>query len=240
MFGEHLGKLFWEARSSRRLSPACIYGEHRTSAADRPPEICRSARTCAGRFRITFWKGIFVPKSAAKNARRARPERALILSSPRGKVQFIDRNARKWLKQLFGSRAATGRLPRELREWLSKSGHKPFALSLSGKMQHARLCFRRKALTNETLIVALELVTQKTVKEMSRREHGLTAREREVLFWLARGKTNADIAAILGVAPATIGKHLERIYPKLGVENRTAASMISQSFEVDDQTSEER
>lgn len=53
----------------------------------------------------------------------------------------------------------------------------------------------------------------------------LTAREREVLEWVAAGKTNRDIGAILGARPRTIEKHLERIYEKLGVENRTAAVM---------------
>jgi len=52
----------------------------------------------------------------------------------------------------------------------------------------------------------------------------LTLREREVLGWLARGKTNAEIGMILGISSATVGKHLEHIYPKLGVENRTAAA----------------
>jgi DNA-binding CsgD family transcriptional regulator len=52
---------------------------------------------------------------------------------------------------------------------------------------------------------------------------GLTAREREVLQWVAAGKTNAQIAAILSASPRTIGKHLENIYEKLGVETRTAA-----------------
>jgi DNA-binding CsgD family transcriptional regulator len=51
----------------------------------------------------------------------------------------------------------------------------------------------------------------------------LTAREREVLEWVAAGKTNRDIASILGARPRTIEKHLERIYEKLGVETRTAA-----------------
>jgi DNA-binding CsgD family transcriptional regulator len=51
----------------------------------------------------------------------------------------------------------------------------------------------------------------------------LTARERAVLEWVAAGKTNRDIAAILGARPRTIEKHLERIYEKLGVETRTAA-----------------
>lgn len=60
-----------------------------------------------------------------------------------------------------------------------------------------------------------------------RRERRLTAREAEVLFWLSRGKTNRDIAEILEIKPATVGKHLEHIYPKLGVENRTAAASFA-------------
>ena len=51
----------------------------------------------------------------------------------------------------------------------------------------------------------------------------LTEREREVLRWLAGGKTDRDIGAILGISPRTVHKHLQRVYEKLGVETRTAA-----------------
>lgn len=54
---------------------------------------------------------------------------------------------------------------------------------------------------------------------------GLTQRERDVLQWLACGKTDADIAALLSISPRTVHKHLEHIYVKLGVETRTAAVM---------------
>ena len=53
---------------------------------------------------------------------------------------------------------------------------------------------------------------------------GLTQRETEVLIWVARGKTNKDIADILGLSPRTVNKHLEHVYVKLGVETRTAAA----------------
>ena len=43
------------------------------------------------------------------------------------------------------------------------------------------------------------------------------------------GKSNSEIAAILGLKTATVGKHLERIYPKLGVENRTAEAGFDSS-----------
>jgi len=51
----------------------------------------------------------------------------------------------------------------------------------------------------------------------------VTVREREVLSWLAAGKTDKDIGQILGMSPRTVQKHLQHIYEKLGVETRTAA-----------------
>lgn len=53
----------------------------------------------------------------------------------------------------------------------------------------------------------------------------LTPREREVVIWLAHGKTDAEIAALLGLSTRTVHKHLEHVYVKLGVETRTAAVM---------------
>lgn len=52
---------------------------------------------------------------------------------------------------------------------------------------------------------------------------GLTKREIAVTRWLTQGKSNADIAAILGISPRTVQKHLEHVFSKLGVESRTAA-----------------
>jgi DNA-binding CsgD family transcriptional regulator len=53
----------------------------------------------------------------------------------------------------------------------------------------------------------------------------LTAREQEGLHWVAEGKANGDIGRILGCAERTIKKHLQHIFPKLGVETRTAAAI---------------
>jgi DNA-binding NarL/FixJ family response regulator len=54
---------------------------------------------------------------------------------------------------------------------------------------------------------------------------GLTPREAEVLLWVAQGKSNADIATILGCAENTVKVHLARIFEKQGFENRNAASV---------------
>lgn len=55
----------------------------------------------------------------------------------------------------------------------------------------------------------------------------VTERESEVLHWIANGKTNREIAEILEMSPRTVNKHLEQIFPKLGVENRTAAAGVA-------------
>jgi len=56
---------------------------------------------------------------------------------------------------------------------------------------------------------------------------GLSPKEAETLLWVAQGKSNAEVAAILQVAEATVKKHLEHIFAKLGVEKRGAASLIA-------------
>src|SRR6266480_7802372 len=66
---------------------------------------------------------------------------------------------------------------------------------------------------------------QRTVKAFASLK--LTPREGEVLFWISQGKSNHDIGVILGAKTGTICKHVEHIFGKLNVENRTAAAVIA-------------
>ncbi len=54
---------------------------------------------------------------------------------------------------------------------------------------------------------------------------GLTPRAADALLWLAQGKTNSDIATILGITESTVKKHVQEIFEKLGVETRGAATV---------------
>jgi DNA-binding NarL/FixJ family response regulator len=54
---------------------------------------------------------------------------------------------------------------------------------------------------------------------------GLTPRAAETLLWLAQGKTNPDIATILGITESTVKKYVQEIFDKLGVETRGAATV---------------
>ena len=62
----------------------------------------------------------------------------------------------------------------------------------------------------------------------------LTPREREILLWVARGKSNREIAAVLYLAPGTIRKHLDNVYDKLGVSNRAGA--VGRAFSIETET----
>jgi DNA-binding CsgD family transcriptional regulator len=72
-------------------------------------------------------------------------------------------------------------------------------------------------------LLAVDRYDDPAALQPTRDEFGLTRREREILAWVARGKTNAQIGEALWIAPSTVRKHLENIYPKLGVRTRTAA-----------------
>ncbi len=149
-----------------------------------------------------------------------------MLTTREGKIQFADHPARRWLKQFFGRPATSGKLPRKISRWIS-THQQAGAASLLGKKGTAQLYVRREhSYTEDSIVLLLELIRNKTADRL-RRHRQLTPREREVLFWVGKGKSNAEIGMILGIAAATVGKHLERIYPKINVENRTAACSVS-------------
>ncbi|MEO0923178.1 MAG: DNA-binding response regulator [Pseudomonadota bacterium] len=64
-------------------------------------------------------------------------------------------------------------------------------------------------------------------EDVLQRAFGLTVREAEVLFWLTLGKTNRDISAILSLSARTVNKHLEQVFQKMGVDNRTSAAVLA-------------
>lgn len=130
--------------------------------------------------------------------------RGFVLLSPSGTVEFASRPAQRLLREFF-PRTAPGRLPNELAEWLQTGVDAAFIRPNDDR----RLVVRR---TDDSLLL------EERVDEVA-----LTAREREVLSWVARGKTNSEIAQMLWLAPSTVRKHLENVYAKLGVSTRTAA-----------------
>ena len=148
----------------------------------------------------------------------------MLIARGGGRIVFADQAARRWLKQFFGRATRAGMLPRKLCRWISAPNHPKTSRSLLAETKSAKLYLKTQpAYTDNNFVLLLELIKGKA-EERRRRHRQLTPREREVLFWVARGKTNSETGSILVISQSTVGKHLERIYAKLGVENRTAAS----------------
>ena len=64
---------------------------------------------------------------------------------------------------------------------------------------------------------------QQAIEILGTQRH-LTPRQAEVVHWIAEGKTNNEIATIIGCSVNTVKMHLKEIFQRLGVHTRTAAA----------------
>ena len=82
---------------------------------------------------------------------------------------------------------------------------------------------------SDSVEILLQLVDGErgTYEQQLSKAFSLTQRESEVLLWITYGKSNKEIAQILDMSPRTVNKHLEQIFIKLAVENRTSAATLS-------------
>ncbi|WP_315780648.1 MULTISPECIES: response regulator transcription factor [unclassified Bradyrhizobium] len=154
--------------------------------------------------------------------------RFLLAVNREGRLMWATPQAQRLLSDSFGN-AEELVLPDALRQWLDQAQKgKAAAKSAASIPDHPelRLYYLGGAGPNEVLLRLAKETSGELPKQFSS-EFGLTTREGEVLSWLSKGKTNRDIAQILGLSPRTVDKHLEQIYAKLGVENRTAAAAIA-------------
>ena len=158
--------------------------------------------------------------------------RFLLAVNRQGKIMWLTPQAQKLLADNLPPMPSDEIvLPEPMQEWLAqaqkgKAGSKAPAMASFPDNGQLRLQYMGKLNANEFLLRLAKDSSSHLPAEFSS-ELGLTTREGEVLSWLSKGKTNRDIAQILGLSPRTVDKHLEQIYAKLGVENRTAAAAIA-------------
>ena len=120
---------------------------------------------------------------------------------------------------------STPRLPEKLECWaFGPADSAPLILN----RDDSRLVLRRVAQETRLLIMLSKENTTTAAATSAGRlaRSNLTPRELEALHWIAEGKSNSEIAIILGISAGTAKLHVERILAKLGVENRTAAALF--------------
>jgi len=158
--------------------------------------------------------------------------RAILLLGADGRITRATAMARAMLRRWFGRGAANGPdLPDVLAAWVRQAalpahgGDPPrerhtFALPDGNRRLIARMLVRGE---RRLLIVEEELQSAAAGPAAA----GLSRREAEVLSWLAAGRGNREIAELLALSPHTVRHVIERIYAKLGVDNRAAATAIA-------------
>jgi DNA-binding response OmpR family regulator len=153
--------------------------------------------------------------------------RYLLAADAQGRLRWCTQQAARLLARPNPGEA----LPADVAAWLqARGGREPVADTITipaidpaGRIEFTLI---GQLANGEMLLRVVELDADQDFDRLQARLP-LTKREAEVLLWLSRGKSNRDIAQILDVSFRTINKHLEQIYPKLGVETRTSAVALA-------------
>lgn len=151
-----------------------------------------------------------------------------------GRLMWQTALARELLERWFGPPGPL--LPAAVQHWLQRNlplaeaAIEPPRLALERGTQ--RLTFRLHQRTGDSdssddWLIVMREVSDAAIIESISLAFKLTAREAEVLYWVVKGKINRDIGEILGASAATVKQHMERVYAKLGVETRTAATALA-------------
>ena len=159
-------------------------------------------------------------------------EQFLIAVDRDGQILWFTPQAYRLIEQRFGGEADAGlRLPTSVLSWLQTRAAVKQAPGAGEDMvvgeDDARTRIGLVGATDrgEILLRISDMSSPDRIAHIKSR-FALTQREAEVALWIAQGKSNRDIAAILSLSPRTVDKHLEVIFSKLSVENRTAAAAL--------------
>lgn len=182
------------------------------------PRLARATATLARHERATR-------VADALRAFFGRNDAAYFLATADARILEISEPARRWLSAAVpGGLTEPGRLPAACAELRSALARRPgernariFVTVPAGTLQAFVLHLPAGGIS--AVILQQNIPTSATAPK-------LTRREAEILGWLGEGKTNVEIAALLGISPRTVEKHCENLFAKLGVENRFGAALL--------------
>jgi DNA-binding CsgD family transcriptional regulator len=156
----------------------------------------------------------------------------VICLSAKHRISWATKRAREYLQTYCGSSPQMTHLPPSLLTWLGPASQRegppaPLPKPLTIYNHRGHLIVRLLKKKSDNYLFLEEIPIQRKFGELT--SFGLTEREAEVLGWIAQGKSNDEVAVVLGVCSHTVKKHLERIYDALGVGNRTEAALKVQT-----------
>lgn len=150
----------------------------------------------------------------------------IVVVGANSRPQFITARAREWLVVYF-PQTKRDSLPDEVLRWLKQRAGSPAGSCppLIVAQDNRRLLVRMTERGGDEVILTLTEESPASLKALVERL-GLTEREAEVLHWVVEGKSNSETAIILDISVRTVDKHLQNVFSKLGVENRSAALRV--------------
>jgi DNA-binding CsgD family transcriptional regulator len=164
---------------------------------------------------------------------RTMEQLSIIVLNAEGNIKWMAQRAWILLSQYFQVSATEQvGLPDRLQQWVRHQIRQltqtddipaptlPLRLEQDGHQLVIRLIVDRPS---EQYLLLLDEQPPRTFSATTLEWLGLTKREAEVLFWVAKDKSNKEIAVILNCSDRTVKKHLEHIYEKLGVQTRAGA-----------------
>ena len=117
-------------------------------------------------------------------------------------------------------------MARQLQQWFKHEPSPGQTISLEGLHHPLQVRLVDNSNEQEYLLKLLDAMAPSNAEKIQS-ELPLTRKESEVLYWVGNGKTNREIGLILDNSPRTINKHLEQIFRKLEVDNRTSAAAVA-------------
>jgi DNA-binding response OmpR family regulator/DNA-binding CsgD family transcriptional regulator len=177
-------------------------------------------------------------KTHVANSRRARGAtialdnsgRYLLAADDEARLLWWTPQAGRLVEELLDARPhERASLPREIADLIARHDHSAVAgpvaeINVGPWLQ---VSYVSRLLPGEHLLRVTRQETTALPQVLLARALPVSLREAEVLLWLSRGKSNRDIAEILNLSPRTVNKHLEQIFKKIGVENRTSAAGVA-------------
>lgn len=148
---------------------------------------------------------------------------ALLHVDARGRILRGVRRSRPILDRFFPDRIhkGAGGMPKDLAAWLRRGARTQFRLQKGRHILLARFFPASEGIGLEGRVLIESRSSDKAMMALQAR--GLTNREIQVLAHLEKGLSNDEIAVSMVISPLTVKKHLENLYSKLRVGNRTAA-----------------
>ncbi len=150
----------------------------------------------------------------------------LLLVDRRGRIIHANERAALHLSKAF-THSDGMTLPADLYNWLQRQQlaldrpHLPFEI----EGENSVYVFRSAQADDDHWIVASRQIEEAALCRSLEQSYQITSRQAGVLLWLSRGKSNGEIASILGISERTVAKHLQRTFDRLGVDNRHSATL---------------